>query len=448
MTILLIQLPTSHLGSNEIVYPVGLSRLSSVLKTRGAYFTAMDLNLYKDPWDTFKQALINTRPSAVGLSFRNLDPLGNNLTSYLSSLEIGAKLTKSLSNALLIVGGPAFSLMPRQFMEKFLEIDIGIVGEGELALAKLVESQWNPMGVPNVIYRSGDKLLLNRSGPHISMKEIPSLDLTNLSPLGYLGHNSYVAPMGIEGKRGCDLNCGYCVYPRIGGFRVRVRSPNLIVDEMELLNKEYGINLFHFTDPVLNKPTEHFEEIVREILKRRLKVGWTGFFREDHVSESQIEMAKEAGLVTIYFSADGAYSKALKLLNKHLTSELLTRAYTFAARSKILTVYHFFLDLPFETEEDREEMKNFIYKLVELHYPNKNLGGIVFSRIRLYPNTPLTTFLIRKNLVPSHINFLYPYYFSNHDNSYLMYELDSFTKQMSIFSLMGIDGVRNENLSP
>jgi len=438
MRILLFQLPTSHLGSSEIVYPVGLSRLSSLMKAMGVCVTPIDLTLHQSPWHAMKQALLDQKPNAVGFSFRNLDPLGNNLASYFSSLEIAAKLVKALSNALVIVGGPAFSLMPKDFMEKIPEIDIGIVGEGEMPFFKLIMCNLDPRSVPNTIYRSGKELHWQRGNDHIVMDEIPPLDLKSFNPLNYLGHNSYVAPMGIEGKRGCELNCSYCVYPKISGAKVRLRSPRLVVDEIELLNKEYGIDLFHFTDPVLNRPSEHFEEIVNEILKRKLKVNWTGFFREDSISQGQIERAKEGGLITIYFSADAAYSRGLQLLNKHLTIDQLNKAYYIAAKSNILTVYHFLLDLPFETKQDREEMKSFILKLIELHYPNKNLGGIVFSRLRLYPDTQITRYLIKNKLLPPDVEFIYPLYFSNHDYSYLIYELDSLTKQKSIFSILDI----------
>jgi radical SAM superfamily enzyme YgiQ (UPF0313 family) len=106
-----------------------------------------------------------------------------------------------------------------------------------------------------------------------------------LDPKLYAGLNSYVPYMGIETKRGCPYSCAYCVYPKLQGGRLRCRPPADVVDEMEALQKEFGVESFHFTDPVLNIPHGHLEDICREILRRRLKVRWSGFIREDHFNE-------------------------------------------------------------------------------------------------------------------------------------------------------------------
>jgi anaerobic magnesium-protoporphyrin IX monomethyl ester cyclase len=49
MRILLIQLPTSHLGAGERVYPLGLSRLAGLVPV-DCEKSALDMNLYADFW--------------------------------------------------------------------------------------------------------------------------------------------------------------------------------------------------------------------------------------------------------------------------------------------------------------------------------------------------------------------------------------------------------------
>ena len=155
--------------------------------------------------------------------------------------------------------------------------------------------------------------------------------------------------MGVETKRGCPNNCRYCLYPVLQGRRLRLRTPERIVDELEILRHDFDIRSVHFTDAVVNQPQEHLRAICNEILRRRLEIGWTGFFREDTLSEKELDLYRKAGLLTVYFSADGASDYALKLLEKNLTMEQVLHAGKLAAQSGILTVYHFLVNLPGES---------------------------------------------------------------------------------------------------
>ncbi|MBL0700497.1 MAG: hypothetical protein JJV92_06425, partial [Desulfosarcina sp.] len=86
MRILLVQVPSSHMGAGEKVYPLGLSRLSSLIPKEHAKW-ALDMNISPDPWPELKEILLNVQPDIVSLSFRNIDPLAGHQASYLSSLK-------------------------------------------------------------------------------------------------------------------------------------------------------------------------------------------------------------------------------------------------------------------------------------------------------------------------------------------------------------------------
>ncbi|RLC28696.1 MAG: B12 lower ligand biosynthesis radical SAM protein BzaD, partial [Deltaproteobacteria bacterium] len=129
MHILLVQVPTSHFGSKELVYPLGLARLSALIpKTYDKH--AIDMNLHPDPWLKLQQTLLKYSPDMVALSFRNLDPLAGQQVSYLSSLKTSARMTRLLlPNARILAGGPAFSLFGKRLMLEIPEIDYGLIGE-------------------------------------------------------------------------------------------------------------------------------------------------------------------------------------------------------------------------------------------------------------------------------------------------------------------------------
>ena len=438
MKILFVQLPTSHLGAREIVYPLGLSRL--VAQTPGHYPKAtLDMNIAKDPWAEIRERLENFAPQVVALSFRNIDPLAGIQSSYISSLNTAAQMIRLLlPHAKIITGGPAFSLFPGQLMEMIPEIDMGLIGEGEAVIEQLLDSIEQPLLVPNLIWRSGGNLVQNKAGRALDLDLLLEPSYQYFCPTDYLKQNKYVASMGIEGKRGCDLNCGYCVYPRLGGTRMRLRSPKKIVNEIEHLKKDYGVSLFHFTDGVVNRPVHHFEELCRELIDRKLEISWTGFLREDSFTEQAADLAQKSGLVACYFSGDALTDHGLKILNKRMTKEDIFGAAKVTADRNILTMCHFLVNLPFEEDRNHQEATETMAQILDIHESAGNLGAVIFNTVRLYPGAPLTDQLIKANLLDPRINLAYPVYHNPAKSAYVLHELEMLCHRAGIFSRLKI----------
>ena len=438
MKILFVQLPTSHLGAREIVYPLGLSRL--VAQTPDRYPKAtLDMNIANDPWAEFREILENFAPEVVALSFRNIDPLAGIQSSYISSIRTAAQMTRLLlPSAKIITGGPAFSLFPRQLMEMIPEIDMGLVGESEAVIEQLLNSIEQPLSVPNLIWRSDQNIVQNQAGMPLDLDLLLAPSYQYFCPTDYLKQNKYVASMGIEGKRGCDLNCGYCVYPRLGGTRMRLRSPKRIVDEMEHLKKEYGVGLFHFTDGVVNRPEHHFAELCRELIGRKLEISWTGFLREDSFSGQTADLAQKSGLIACYFSGDALTEQGLKILNKRMSKEDIFEAAKITADRNILTMCHFLVNLPFEEDSHHQEATEAMAKILDIHESVGNLGAVIFNTVRLYPGAPLTQKLLKANLLDPQINLVYPVYHNPAKSAYVLHELEMLCHRAGIFSRLKI----------
>ena len=388
-----------------------------------------------------KLRLETAHPDIVVLSFRNIDPLAGHQASYLASLKTAALLVrKTAPSARIIAGGPAFSMFAKRLMQEIPQIDIGLKGEGESVFPKLLAADLNPGGIPAILWRGKDGLQSNPMGAKIAMDNLPSMDLLSFSPRDYTAGNAYVAAMGIEGKRGCDLWCGYCLYPFLGGTRMRLRSPSAIVDEMEELHKDHGVGLFHFTDPVVNRPAGHFEAVCREVTGRGLKVGWTGFFREDTLTPASLDLAMAAGLAAIYFSGDALTDYGLKLLNKRLTKQHILDASRTTVQSGVLTMCHFLLNLPGETDDHVKEAGETLDAILDIHAPAGNLGAVIFNNVRLYPGAPLTEKLIRSGELPADIDLLYPVYYHPDKYAHILHEFEAKCHMAGVFSRLGIEG--------
>ena len=211
-------------------------------------------------------------------------------------------------------------------MQGIPDLDYGIIGEAEVTLPALLRSIDNPPPLPGLCWRKGRGIRVSPPTTDFDMANYVAANRRLLDPEFYKGINNYAPMIGIEAKRGCELCCAYCVYPQLQGKRLRCRPTAAVVDEMEILHKEYGIESFHFTDPVLNVPRGHLEGICEEILRRKLKVRWDGFMREDHLNEKNVALFERAGCECFSFSPDGLGQEALDVLCKNLMEEEILKA--------------------------------------------------------------------------------------------------------------------------
>jgi putative variant cofactor biosynthesis B12-binding/radical SAM domain protein 1 len=411
MRVLLIQ-AVSTIPGGESVYPLGLARLAAVLR-KDHDLRGLDLNLAPYPWPEVVDAVLEFQPQAVCISFRNLDPLAGNLVSFVPPLKTLATLLRRWApRARLVIGGSGFSLFARRLLAEIPELDLGLVGEAEESLPLLLGNLGSPAGIAGVVIGGSAGAAPGDLGPARVPAALPPPDYSLFPPAAYRDRNSYVAFMGVESKRGCPRSCSYCLYPNLQGNHVRLFLPEAVVDELERLGNEQGLDMVHFTDPVLNQPTEHLRAICREIMRRGLSMGWTGFFREDGLTSQDLDLFQRAGLKAIYFSADGANESALKLLNKDLSLEQIKQAAALAAESGVISVYHFLVNLPGETRESAEQTVRLAERILEDHHRAGNPAAMVFNNLRPYPGAPLTARIMTQGLMDSRTDLLYPVYFN------------------------------------
>ncbi|MDA8170354.1 MAG: B12 lower ligand biosynthesis radical SAM protein BzaD [Nitrospiraceae bacterium] len=441
MRVLMVQTPSVENAASARVYPIGTVLLATGLKEEGHETRILDMNLQnEDPFRALKTALLDFRPHAVGLSLRNLDPLANKRSSYVPQFAAAVRMTAALlPGASIIAGGTGFSLFPERLMRELPEIRYGVAGEAEYGLPALLKDKnlENPPAIEGLCLRMGDKIKISAPAREIDMAGYRPADKSLLDPAPYLVAESYVPAFGIESKRGCPFGCSYCVYPRLQGRRLRLRPPNSVVDEMEASYREFGVERFHFTDPVLNNPKGHLADICRELLRRRLRLKWDGFFREDLFDGKCASLYEKAGCECFSFSPDGLCREALEALGKKTREGDILKAARAAAKVDILSVYHFMVNAPGETEGTRAKAFGLVERLYALHAPKKNLGAIVLNNIRILPGTPIEEAAIRNGVIRKGQDLLYPVYYDPPPLETLRYELETLSFCKNVFSWQG-----------
>ncbi|RJR20801.1 MAG: B12 lower ligand biosynthesis radical SAM protein BzaD [Desulfobacteraceae bacterium] len=434
MRVLLVQVLSVEGPSTEKVYPLGIVSLATYIQARGHEVGLLDMNIEKDPFGALKERLLSFQPQVVGFSLRNIDPLANRTSSLIPPFIAAVRLTAAvLPRAILIAGGTGFSLFPERLMLELPEIRYGIVGEAERSLPALLSSLENPPPLKGLCWREENGVRVVPPFTDFDMRAYVPPSRCLLDPSLYMGINNYVPPIGIETKRGCPFECAYCVYPKLQGKRLRCRPAVAVVDEMEVLHKEYDIESFHFTDPVLNIPNGHLEAICQEILRRGLKIRWDGFFREDFLTEKNAALFEKAGCECFSFSPDGLCQESLDVLDKRLSESDILKAAEIIARTDAIAVYHFMVNVPGETEKTCQKAERFLERLFQLHGRKKNLGTVVLNNIRILPGTPVEEMARLYGVIGPETDLLYPVYYNPRPFDTFRYRLETLHHCKNVF---------------
>lgn len=395
MKILLIQ---SYLGRRERpVFPLGLSYLGGSLK--GHEVSIIDPNVEEDPFGSIRKRLSDFKPDVTGISLRNIDTtIFKDKFLYYKTLGPTVDLIREVSpHSFVIIGGAAFSLFAEEIMVRNPKIDFGVYLEGEETLVELIENLTSPFAVKGVYYRKDGKVIF--SGP----RQLSDFELTPAPNRDLLEFGKYSHPegTGVQSKRGCCLNCAYCTYPFLTGNRLRLRSPQKVVDEIEALTQKRGLTHYMFADTVFNMPKQHAVEICEELIRRGVTAKWGAYFSLKGIDEDFIRLAHRAGCNQFLFSPDGYSDRSLAALRKEIDKKVVIKVYRLSSKLKLREArfdFSFFMNAPGQTYASFFAV---IWLLLKTNFilPRRKFMHIYLNVARIEPHTELYKLAVKEGTV-------------------------------------------------
>lgn len=315
-------------------------------------------------------------------------------TTFSYVKRIIEEVNKINSSIVFFAGGGAVSHASVECLEMLPQLDLVIRGEGEKTICELVKKvidhqDWK--GCLGITYRDGDKVVYNSPNTLVeNLDELPWAERVMI--------DKSTNKLRIQTSRGCEGSCTFCAESRIFNLtnhknKWRGRSPKNIVDEMQHLVNNYGINFFSivdesFEDPVSLFGIQRIEDISDEILNRKLDVYFEVMMRSEDIlsiSDEIWEKLKKAGLVSVLLGIESGSDSALKTYGKKANVEQNEKAYEYLYNKMgINVIAGFIMFNPYSTIQEFAENIDFIKKM-ELQYSFR-----VFSnKVRLFSGTPL-----------------------------------------------------------
>ena len=372
--------------------------------------TCFDPNIYENAMKELSSVLDKVNPDVVGLSLRNIDSVFSfNKRSYYPAFKWTIKQIKQQKpNCKLVVGGAGFSIFAEEIIKDNPEIDFGVVSEGENSFAQLMENLDNPEQVPNLIFRrNGQTIVTKQKMVAFDLLPKPSRELFEIKK-----YQKALFSIGVQSKRGCGFNCVFCSKRVQGGNICRIRPAKTVVDEIEELVNNFGVNSCFFVDSTFNFPIDHCKEICEEIVKRRLELKWSADFRPDYLNEAIMKLCVKAGCSWFGFSPDGACDSAMRMLGKNFGVQQVEKTFELARKTEGANVgYSFLYDLPFHNQENTLGLLRMVSKMMFLC--GTKVRYVTFSKVRIYPRTKFYQIALEQGKIDANTNLLYPTYYTS-----------------------------------
>ena len=413
MNILLVQ---GYLGGGEPpVFPLGLSSIASSIKEHNV--EVFDPNISRHWSDELTDILSRFVPDIVGISIRNIDSTNKRkVVFYYEFIKETIGLVKDIhgNQAKIVVGGSGFSMFPQQIMEDEPRIDFGVFLEGEEAFPELLDNLDRPESVKGIYYRWGDEIRF--SGPR-AKPDINMLPLAKRDGLSIWKYKDIPDAIGVETKRGCELNCAYCIYGFLNGRKYRLRDPKRVVDEIEAMARDFNVSDFMFVDSIFNVPLSHAESICREMIRRELQVSWSAWFHDAYITDEYVDLIKKAGCIKVMLSPDALSDEILLQLKKSQRKRDILRTYRILKQTDGMEIcYNFFKNPP---GQSLKAFFNLLFFCIKAKYELGKRIHFEFNSIRIEPHTRLYEMALREGLIHKNESLLYPKYYTNTATSYI-----------------------------
>ncbi|MDA8430773.1 MAG: radical SAM protein [Geobacteraceae bacterium] len=291
----------------------------------------------------------------------------------------------------VLVGGEHLRLYPHETMTH-AAIDFCIVGEAELPLPEFIRAFREGRsfdGIQSLGFRKDGGVVIDRTIRYVE-------DLNSIPfPARHLIKNERYENVlsrkknftALISSRGCPFNCAFCTHTH---QKYRVRSPENVVDEIELNFKRYNIRDFDIYDSTFTADEQRVIRICEEIRRRRLDVGFTVRSRVDVVSGEMIDSLKSAGCHTIMYGIESSDPEILKMMNKRISPEQVMRTVSYTKQRGIKTLGFFLFGFPGETRQTIEDTISF-----SLNLP---LDYALFSILLPLPDTEIYSYYQERGL--------------------------------------------------
>jgi radical SAM superfamily enzyme YgiQ (UPF0313 family) len=233
----------------------------------------------------------------------------------------------------ICAGGFYVAANYREIIAETPALDFVIAGEPELTAtelcSELAKGTKDLSGIKGLCHRVDGEIIYNEYRPLMEdLNELP-MPAYELFPMEkYIGYDAIETYQEIFTARGCPYGCSFCIDwvtmdPRGKNDwrKHRYKSGKMVVDEIEHLNKEYGVDTISIFDLNFNPVRKRVVEFTEELEKRNLKINFQ-FLGNAHCLKRDLDLLprlQKCGLGSVIYGLEVTDDAELKKVGKGTT---------------------------------------------------------------------------------------------------------------------------------
>lgn len=404
---ILIEKSPNYRESYGVLMPIGLGYIASLLEDDGYDVCILDaivegyehfvhehdefLRMGLD-WDDIISRILDFGPHVIGISSMFTK---NYQTTYSLAKIIKEKIDK---NIIIVTGGVHATVMPQHIMENS-PVDFILKGEAEYSFLELlyqIKNDRNFSLVDGLIYYKNGKITENSKTNYIDNLDklpFPAYKRLNLEkyqsinmPYGQLEEDrpkqSPSFPMMTS--RSCKARCCFCETWKIMGPKVRLRSADNILSEIQLLVEKYGCKELLILDDNILYDKDRAKKIFDSMSTDFPHLTWKPMNGISlwSMNEELMYKMRQSGCYEITMAIESGNKRVLKeIIHKPLDLDAVPKLANLAKNLGFKTTALFVIGFPGETKREIQDTINFAESL--------DVDKVVFSIATPFPGTEL-----------------------------------------------------------
>lgn len=367
--------------------PSTLCILASMIKNHVEEIKIIDAQFDNLTQEEFKKQIEKEKPDLVGISILT--------TEYSIIADITLDIVKGFDSSIITVLGGVHCTLHFDDVMKNEKVDFCIRGEGEYVFQGLVKYLNSQGELPEegLVYRNklnevvAQEATLVKDVNKIAIPDYSFIDFekyTMKSPREGIEAPPALPYARIQTSRGCPIGCTFCLVESISGKKLRKRSAESIIEELEYLVKNYKIKSVVFEDDNPFGDKVRTKRILKAMIDKKLNLKWkaTAVFLPA-IDEEILDLMAQSGCIMLNIAIESGNQRVLnEVIHKPLKLTSVAPKIELAHKYGLFVVANFIVGLPSETWEEMRETFRFAEE-TKIDYVKFFIAN-VFSGTKLY----------------------------------------------------------------
>jgi radical SAM superfamily enzyme YgiQ (UPF0313 family) len=392
---------------------LGILKVGAVLEQAGHKIDAVDLSGISNYERVIEDYCLGNETTIFGLTATT--------PQLPSTMKILQTIRACKPNAKVILGGPHITLVNAAYKRELKlnvngratiafnqlshDFDILVAGDGEKAIFEALKEKAPKLidaDIPPKPKDSGIQPILFLNNKNLNELPFPARHLIDVESYHY--YIDGIRALSMIAQLGCPFECGFC-----GGResamlrRIRTRTSENIVSEMNHLYQTYGIKGFMMYDDELNVNPK-IVELMKLIAQTQKVLGTEfrlrGFIKSELFTEEQAQAMYEAGFRWILVGFESGSPRILENINKKASRDDNTRCLEIARKYGLKVKALMSIGHPGESKETIMDTRDWLLQVKPDDFD--------VTIITTYPGTPYYDHAVLHETEPGVWVYTYP----------------------------------------